>query len=160
MERFSVAALLLVGVMFGSLASAADRAPQDYVIKEGSGLTHLLLGMTADEAIRAVGEPDQNLYGFIFVHKLPDGTVLSYRIADDHVVAINLKGDAKSKYVTLRGAKHGMLRSKVILLYGMPDAEAVNKIFYHSQGIGFFFNDDILYDISVVPENKAAPLRR
>ncbi len=160
MERFSVVALLLVGAMFVSLACAADRAPQDYVIKEGSGLTNLSLGMTADEALHNMGEPDQNLYGFVFVHKLPDGTVLSYRVADDYVVAINLKGDAKSKYATLRGAKLGMLRNKVILLYGVPNAEAVNKIFYHSEGIGFFFDDDVLYDISLVPPSKVVPLRR
>ena len=159
MERFFVAVLLFVGAMICNAADAVDRAPQDYVIKEGSGLTNLSLGMTADEAIRSLGEPDQNLYGFIFVRKLPDGTVLSYRIEDDHVIAINLKGDAKSKYVTLRGAKLGMLRSKVILLYGVPDAEAVNKVFYHSLGIGFFFNDDLLYEISIVPESKAMSLR-
>ena len=155
MERFLAAMLLFVGAMICSSAYAVDRAPQDYVIKEGSGLTNLSLGMTSDEAQRSLGEPDQNLYGFIFVRNLPDGTVLSYRIEEDHVVAINLKGDAKSKYVTLRGVKLGMLRSKVILLYGVPDAEAVNKVFYHSRGVGFFFNDDILYEISIVPEKKS-----
>ena len=160
MERFLVVALLLLGVVGGGPAGAVDKAPQDYVIKEGAGLTNLFLGMTSDDAIRAVGEPDQNLYDFIFVRKLPDSTVLSYRIADDRVVAINLKGDSKSKYLTLRGAKFGMLRNKVILLYGVPEAEAVNKVFYHSLGISFFFNDNILYEISVVPESKAVSLRR
>lgn len=160
MGRFSVAVLLLMGATINSLASAADRLPQDYVIKEGSGLTNLDLGMTSDEAVHSLGEPDQNLYGFIFINNQPDGTVLSYRIADDHVAAINLKGDAKSKYITMRGAKLGMLRSKVILLYGVPDAEAVNKVFYHALGISFFFSNDVLYEISIVPARKAAPLRR
>jgi hypothetical protein len=123
-------------------------------------MTNLFLGMTADQAIAAEGEPDQNLYGFIFVHNLPDGTVLSYRIADEHVVAINLKGNARSKYFTTRGAKFGMLRSKVILLYGVPDAEAVNKVFYHTQGVSFFFSDDELYEISIFPESKVTPPRQ
>lgn len=160
MERYIIAALLLAGALFGSLACAAEVAPRDYVIKEGGGLTKLFLGMTSDQAVQSLGEPDQNLYGFVFVHKLPDGTALSYRIEDEHVVAINLKGDAKSKYLTQRGAKLGMLRSSVILLYGAPEAEAVNKIFYHSLGVGFFFNNDVLYDISIVPAGKVAPLRR
>ena len=160
MERHAVAALLFAGVMFGGVASAAEWAPQDYVIKEGSGLTKLSLGMTADEAVHALGEPDQNLYGFVFVHKLPDGTVLSYRIEDERVAAINLKGDAKSKYLTLGGAKLGMLRNNVILLYGPPEAEAVNKLFYHKLGVGFFFNNDVLYDISIVPPSRVVPLRR
>ncbi len=158
MGRLSMAVLLLVGATINSLASAADRLPQDYVIKEGSGLTNLDLGMTSDEAVHSLGEPDQNLYGFIFINNQPDGTVLSYRIADDHVAAINLKGDAKSKYITMRGAKLGMLRSKVILLYGVPDAEAVNKVFYHALGISFFFNNDALYEISIVPARKTGPL--
>ena len=159
MERYFVAVLMFVGAMICNPAYAVDKAPQDYVIKEGSGLTNLSLGMSSDEAVRSLGEPEQNLYGFIFVRNLPDGTVLSYRIADDHVVAITLKGDAKSKYITLRGAKPGMLRNKVILLYGVPEADALNKVFYHSQGVGFFFKDDILYEISVVPENKATAPR-
>jgi hypothetical protein len=160
MERYTVAALLLAGVLFGGLACAAESAPQDYVIKEGSGLTKLFLGMTSDQAVRNLGEADQDLYGFVFVHNLPDGTALSYRIEDDHVVAINLKGDAKSKYLTQRGARLGMLRNSVILLYGTPEAVALNKIFYHSLGVGFFFNNDVLYDISIVPPGKVAPLRR
>ena len=160
MGPYIVAALLLAGGLFGGLACAAEVTPPDYVIKEGSGLTKLFLGMTSDEAVRNLGEPDQNLYGFIFVHKLPDGTALSYRIEDDRVVAINLKGDAKSKYLTQRGAKLGMLRNSVILLYGAPEAEAVNKVFYHKLGVGFFFNNDVLYDISIVPPSKVVPLRR
>jgi hypothetical protein len=159
MERISVTWLLLVGSMMAGLACAAERQSQDYVVKEGNGLSRLSLGMTAEDAVRVMGEPDQNLYGFIFVHKLPDGTVLSYRIADDHVAAINLKGDAKSKYATPRSARFGMLRNNVILLYGVPDAEAVNKVFYHALGIGFFFNDNVLYEISIVPANKVVPLR-
>ena len=116
--------------------------------------------MTADEAVHAMGEPDQDLYGFIFVYKQPEGTMLSYRINEDRVVAINLKGDAKSKYITVGGAKLGMLRSKVILLYGVPDGEAVNKVFYRSQGIGFFFDNESLYEITITPPNSAASLRR
>ena len=141
--------------MMASLASAAEKPSQDYEIKEGSGLSHLFLGMSAEEAVRAVGEPDQNLYGFVFVHNLPDGTMLSYRIADEYVAAINVKGDAKSKYVTRRGARFGMLRNNVILLYGAPDAVAVNKVFYYSQGISFFFNDNMLYEIGIVAPSKA-----
>ncbi len=158
MGRFSLAVLLLVGASISGQAHAANRLPQDYVVKEGSGLTSIDLGMTSDEALHSLGEPDHNLYGFIFVNKLPDGTVLSYRIADDHVAAINLKGDAKSKYITMRGAKLGMSRNQVILLYGKPDAEAVNKIFYHAQGISFFFDNDVLYEMSIVPPRKTGPL--
>lgn len=155
-----IAWLVVLVVMMSMAASAADALPQDYAIKEGSGLTKVYLGMTSDEAAHAIGEPDQNLYGFVFIRKLPDGTVLSYRIADDRIVSINFKGDGKSKYVTLGGAKLGMLRSKVVLLYGVPDAEAVNKLFYHSRGISFFFNDDLLYEISIVPEKKPDGPRR
>lgn len=159
MGRFSVALLLLVVATLSSHADAADRLPQDYVIKEGSGLTYLTLGMTSDEALHSLGEPDQNLYGFIFVNKQPDGTMLSYRIADDHVAAINLKGNAKSKYITLRGAKLGMSRNQVILMYGKPDAEAVNKVFYYTLGISFFFDNDLLYEMSIVPPRKAGSLK-
>lgn len=154
MERLAVVSLLLMGSIMASLASAAEKPSQDYVVKEGSGLSHLYLGMSAEEAVKVMGEPDQNLYGFVFVHNLPDGTMLSYRIADEHVASINLKGDAKSKYVTRRGARFGMLRNNVLLLYGAPDAVAVNKVFYYSQGISFFFNDNVLYEVSIVAPGK------
>ena len=159
MGRFSVAILLLVGATISSQADAADRLPQDYVVKEGSGLTLLDLGMTSDEALHNLGEPDQNLYGFIFVNKQPDGTMLSYRIADDHVAAINLKGNVKSKFITMRGVKLGMPRNQVILLYGAPDAAAVNKVFYHALGISFFFDNDVLYEMSIVPPRKTGSLK-
>ena len=137
-------------------AWAADDFASNYLIKEGHGLPHVYLEMNLEEAIRATGEPDHNLYGFVFVRKLADGTQLSYRIADDLLVALNFKGDAQSKYSTARAAKFGMARSKILQLYGAPDAEAVNKIFYYSQGISFFFKDNLLYEISVFPQKISA----
>lgn len=159
MERFSVAVWLLVGTMLAGQAWPADKPAPEFVIKEGSGLTRLSLGMTSEQALRAMGEPDQDLYGFIFVHQLPDGVMLSYRISDDRVVAINIKpGGKSSRYVTRRGAKFGMLRKEVILLYGAPESEAVNKIFYAAQGISFFFTNGVLYEIGIMPVNKLPPL--
>ena len=139
-----------------AVARAADAFPPDYVIKEGRGLSHIYLDMTLEEAIRATGEPDQNLYGFVFVRKLADGTQLSYRIADNLLVSLNFKGDAQSKYTTARAAKFGMPHSKILQLYGPPDAEAVNKVFYYSQGVSFFFKDDGLYEISIFPQRTSA----
>ena len=112
--------------------------------------------MPLEEAIRATGEPDQNLYGFIFVRKLTDGTQMSYRIADNLLASINFKGDARSKYATVRDARFGMSRSKILQIYGSPEAEALNKVFYYSQGISFFFKDDVLYEISVFPQKTLA----
>lgn len=160
MGRFSIVLLMLMSAAFCTVGRAAVMPPQDYVIKEGSGLADIFLGMTSDEAIRSIGEPDQNLYGFVFVRQLPDSTVLSYRIADDRIVSINFKGGTASKFITLRGAKLGMLRSKIVSLYGAPEAEAVNKLFYHSQGISFFFDNDVLYEISIFPGKKTGKSSR
>ena len=139
-----------------TVVRAADGSSPDYLIQEGRGLPHIFLDMPLEQAIRATGEPDQNLYGFVFVRKLPDGTQLSYRIADNVLVSMNFKGDAQSRYATARAAKFGMSRSKILQLYGPPDAEAVNKVFYYSQGISFFFKDDVLYEISVFPQKTSA----
>ncbi len=135
---------------------AADGSSSDYRIKEGRGLSHIYLDMPLEEAIRATGEPDQNLYGFIFVRKLADGTQLSYRIADNLLASLSFKGDTQSKYGTARDAKFGMPRSKILQLYGPPEAEVVNKVFYYSQGISFFFKDDVLYEISIFPQKTSA----
>lgn len=141
---------------FLAAVAAADVSPQDYVIKEGRGLSYVHLDMTLEDAVRATGEPDQNLYGFVFIRKLVDGTELSYRIADNLLASLNFKGDTQSKYATARAAKFGMSRSKILQLYGPPEAEAVNKIFYYSLGISFFFKDDGLYEISVFPQKNLA----
>ncbi len=146
---------LILLTTLATLARAAEDSAPGYLIKEGHGLPHVYLDMSLEEAIRATGEPDQNLYGFVFVRKLADGTQLSYRTADDLLVSLNFKGDGQSKYTTARAAKFGMSRSKILQLYGPPDAEAVNKIFYYSQGISFFFKDDVLYDISVFPQKTS-----
>lgn len=151
---------LILLTTLAAVARAADAFPPDYVIKEGRGLSHIYLDMPLEDAIRATGEPDQNLYGFVFVRKLADGTQLSYRIADNLLVSLNFKGDARSKYVTARDARLGMSRSKILQLYGSPEAEAVNKVFYYSQGISFFFKDDVLYDISVFPQKTSVPSGR
>ena len=147
---------LILLTTLATLARAADVSASDYLIKEGHGLPHVYLDMQLEEAVRATGEPDQNLYGFVFMRKLADGTQLSYRIADDLLVSLNFKGDAQSKYATARAAKFGMARSKILQLYGPPEAEAVNKIFYYSQGISFFFKNDVLYEISVFPQKTSA----
>ncbi len=151
---------LILLTALGPVARAADVSSPDYLIKEGRGLSHIYLDMPLEDAIRATGEPDQNLYGFVFVRKLADGTQLSYRIADNLLVSLNFKGDARSKYVTARDARLGMSRSKILQLYGSPEAEAVNKVFYYSQGISFFFKDDVLYDISVFPQKTSVPSGR
>ena len=147
---------LILLTALGTVARAADVSSPDYLIKEGRGLPHIFLDMPLEEAIRATGEPDQNLYGFIFVRKLTDGTQMSYRIADNLLASINFKGDARSKYATVRDARFGMSRSKILQIYGSPEAEALNKVFYYSQGISFFFKDDVLYEISVFPQKTLA----
>jgi hypothetical protein len=146
--------VFLVSLCAGTVYAAS---PGD-VLKEGYGLPQVHLGMAIDEVTRVLGEPDQNLYGFVFVHKRPDGTQLSYRIEDNRLVSINLKGNSGSVYVTARGAEFGMSRRRIVRLYGEPEAEALNKLFYHSQGVSFFFNDDDLYEISVFPP-KTVPRR-
>ena len=147
---------LILLTTLATLARAADVSAPDYLIKEGRGLPYIFLNMPLEEAIRVTGEPDQNLYGFIFIRKLADGTELSYRIVDNLLASLNFKGDARSKYATARDARFGMPRSKILQLYGPPEAEVINKIFYYSQGISFFFKDDALYEISVFPQRALA----
>ena len=147
--------LLPAAFLMSAWAGMVHAASPDKVMKEGQGLSWVRLGMTTEEVVRGVGEPDQNLYGFVFIHKQPDGTQLSYRIDNNRLVSINLKGNSKSEYVTARGAEFGMSRRRIVRLYGEPEAEVLNKLFYYSQGISFFFNDDDLYEFSVFPPKPA-----
>ncbi len=141
MNRFLAFVMLCLITGFASMAAAASAAPRDSVVQAGVGLTNLHLGETYGEVEHALGKPTEDLYGFVFVYQLPHNAELNFRVTDNKVVAINLKGNAKTAFTTELGAKFGMTRKQVEALYGPPEAQAVNTLFYYQRGISFLFNE-------------------
>ncbi len=128
----------LPGILFA--ATAAGAIEGDYTVVAGRGLKVLHIGQEAASAAQNLGTPKEALYGFIYLYELPDGTKLSYRVAEKRIESVSFTGSAVSRYRTGRGGKFGMTRAQIEALYGKPDAEAANKIFYNRLGIGFFFS--------------------
>lgn len=131
--RCCLSGALLVG------AVGANALEGDYTVTAGRGLQGVYVGQEATSAAAGLGTPKEALYGFIYLYDLPDGTKLSYRVSDKHIESVSFVGSSLSRYQTVRGGKFGMTRGQIEALYGKPDAEAANKIFYHKLGIGFFF---------------------
>lgn len=131
--RCCLVALLLVA------AHRVGASKPDYTVTAGWGLESVYVGQEAAAAAKNLGAPRESLYGFIYLYDLPDGTKLSYRVADKRIESVSFTGGSLSHYHTRRGGKFGMTRSQIEALYGKPDAEAANKIFYNRLGIGFFF---------------------
>lgn len=130
--------------LLGSLlvASAAGAMEGDFIVIAGKGLKAIRLGQEAASAAKTLGTPKEALYGFIYLYDLPDNTKLSYRVVDKRIESISFTGTPQSSYHTDLGGKFGMTRTEIERLYGKPDAEAANKIFYNRRGIGFFFTGD------------------
>ncbi len=159
MYRNRVLALMwfvLVWFVLGMVNPAvAATVPADTVVKAGIGLASVHIGESYDDVTHLLGPPNENLYGFVFVYQLPNKTELNFRITDNKVVAVNIKGNARSVYTTERGVRFGMTRKQVEGIYGPPEAQAVNTFFYYSQGISFLFNDaNEVYEFNVFRPNS------
>lgn len=141
MNNFRAFVMVFVITAACSTTTAASTGPGNAVVQEGVGLSNLRLGESYHDVTRALGKPSEDLYGFVFVYQLPNDTELNFRVTDDKVVAVNLKGNPRTAFVTKRGARFGMTRKQVEALYGPPEAEAVHTLFYYRQGISFLFND-------------------
>ncbi len=128
----------LLGLLLAT-GHAVGAVERDYTVTAGRGLKAVYIGQEAAIAAKSLGAPRESLYGFIYLYDLPDGTKLSYRLADKRVESVSFVGGSVSRYQTGRGGKFGMTRAQIEALYGKPDAEAANKIFYNRLGIGFFF---------------------
>lgn len=111
-------------------------------VTEGVGISKVHIGEKADQAVHDLGPPSDSLYGFVFIYKLPGGTQLTVRMQENAVVSLNFSGKAGTGYQTVGGARFGMTHDEVVKLYGAPDAELADKIYYNKRGIGFFFNAD------------------
>ena len=120
-------------------ATGAGATDGDYTVTAGRGLKAVYVGQEAALAAQNLGTPRDALYGFIYLYDLPDGTKLSYRVVDKRIESVSFVGGSLSRYSTGRGGKFGMTRAQIEAVYGKPDAEAANKIFYNRLGIGFFF---------------------
>jgi hypothetical protein len=140
--------------LLGYLLTAATTASAmegDYTVTAGRGLKAVYIGQEAASAAQSLGTPKEALYGFIYLYDLPDGTKLNYRLADKRIESVSFAGSSLSRYQTSRGGKFGMTRAQVEALYGKPDAEAANKIFYNRLGIGFFFKAGSVSEFWVFP---------
>jgi hypothetical protein len=132
--------------------AAIANAHSANLIQEGKGTDAVYIGEPVSAVTDKLGPPSDSLYGFVYIYKLPDGTRLSYRLndlEDKKIASISVAGPANSTYQTKAGARFGMKRKDIEALYGPPDAEVANKIFYNTRGIGFFFTDGVVNEMSV-----------
>lgn len=121
----------------------------EVVVTEGKGLANVYIGQDGEAALKAMGPPSENLYGFVFLYKMPDGTKFSYRVTDKQVTGISVLGSASSTYRVAGGARFGMSRKQIEQLYGAPDSQAANKIFYPHRGVSFAFIDDKMVEFNI-----------
>lgn len=141
-----------VWLIAGLLAAASGGVSADSVVKEGKGLDQIFVGQSADDALKSLGAPKYNLHGLYLVHELEGGITLKYRVEDGRVATLSFRGDVGAPYKTARGVTFGSSIDAVRKLYGKPDLEVADKLFYLKQGVSFFFDGDKCYEIKVFPK--------
>jgi hypothetical protein len=141
---------MLSMVLLGSLVAGAPVvAVADSVVKEGKGLDRVYVGQPADDALKSLGTPKDNLHDLYLVYELEGGVILKYRVDDGRLATLSFKGEPGAPYKTARGATFGSSIDAVRKLYGKPDLEVADKLFYLRQGVSFFFDADKCYEIKV-----------
>lgn len=133
------------------LAFALPAMASPVVVQEGKGLPTIYVGQSAAEAVAVLGSPADQLFGMFQIHRLADGTELNLRLQDGKIINISFRGSPESPYVAARGGRFGMSPKEIVNLYGEPDLEVAGKLFYLSQGVSFFFEEDACYEFNVFP---------
>jgi hypothetical protein len=146
--RSALKTLLLAGLILAAPGIAAA----DSIVKEGKGLDRVYVGQRAEEALESLGTPKDNLHDLYLVYELEGGVTLKYRVDDGRLATLSFKGEPGAPYKTSRGATFGSSIDAVRKLYGKPDLEVADKLFYLRQGVSFFFDADRCYEIKVFPK--------